>query len=246
MWMSRYPRSPKNHENERYWCTRQMTGLLHAVIVSLLALPTLFYLIFAPRHQRYEIAHDLTWCSGSPDQEIFNILVAAAGLAFTTFTVSDLVVCSIHGLMTPDYVVHHVVFITAGCIIRGNCMLPFQSSVLMAMEVSTPFLNYLQLIRNRGAAFEKPLRINGILFMLSFVVFRLILNTYGAIDLLFNIAYAMREAPAWQGWFLVVAITVGMLLQFYWFKPILNKFFEIKNSLKKEPQNGYEKLENGA
>lgn len=222
--------------------------MFHAVVVSVLAVPGVCYFLFASREHRYLVSHELTWCGGNVQPEtgweIADMMVAAAGLAFTTFTVSDLFVMLIHRLMTPDYLLHHLVFITAGCLIRGNCMMPFTSSILMAMEVSTPFLNYLQLIRNRGSAFETLLRINGILFMVSFIIFRLILNTYGAIDLLFEREYAFREAPPWQGWFLVVAITLGMLLQFYWFKPIIDKFIEIKNSLK--PQNGYSKIENSA
>mmetsp|Transcript_68275 Transcript_68275/g.211238 ORF Transcript_68275/g.211238 Transcript_68275/m.211238 type:complete len:243 (+) Transcript_68275:657-1385(+) len=103
-------------------------------------------------------------------------------------------------------------------------MLPFNAAILMAMEVSTPFLNLGLLLRHRGPAFKKCVELNGLLFLAFFILFRLILNTYGAILLWYHRRSIPPTVPKWQAWFLLVAVAAGAVVQFWWF-PIIAKSF---------------------
>eukprot|EP00435_Cladocopium_sp_Y103_P071173 s325_g36.t3 len=139
----------------------------------------------------------------------------------------DLVVLSLHGMATVDYVVHHVAFISAGLILRGNCMLPFNAAVLMAMEVSTPFLNWVTFFRHRGEQYQSQVIGAGVMFFLTFLVFRLGLNIYGTILLVVDQArgLAMPErVPMWQQVLVILAILAGVVVQLYWLPRIWHVF----------------------
>lgn len=248
-WIARYPKSTKEHENDPYWCTRQIVGILHAVVVCIGCIPALCNKIFQGPERRFRVSHNVFLCDSSGlslDSQAdapYNMGVAMVGMAFTTFTISDLFFLFFHVGITWDYLFHHLAFIACGVIIRYNCCIPLQAAILLSMEVSTPFLNYMMFVRNRGDSFDQTIKVCGILFMISFVIFRLILNPYGAIDLIINREYALREVPAWEGWFLIVALTAGAILQIYWAKPIVKKFFEMKNALaEKESPSPYRKI----
>lgn len=232
-WSARFlTSSQKKHENERYWCTRNVIGIFHAVLVAALSLPAAFALIGAPDHQRFPASLDLAWCPPSKDHDLSQLKsayewVALGGLAFTTFTLTDLVLSSIHGLADTAYVVHHIAFATAGLIIRSHCMLPFNAALLLGMEASTPFLNYVILVRNRGDAYKNSVVCCGILFLLTYLVFRIFLNGYGTFVLWIALIDGVATpawVPAWQGWMMGVAITVGAVLQLFWLPMVWDAF----------------------
>ena len=83
-----------------------------------------------PENERFAYSRDLETCApgaefpGAQENPLLFTAIAFAGLAFTTFTLADVVISVLHRLAGVDYIVHHVAFITAGAIIRGNCMLP--------------------------------------------------------------------------------------------------------------------------
>lgn len=235
LWMRFIHESTKAHENDKYWCARMIIGIIHAIVVSLLCLPALVGLVGAPFSDQFAFSTNLDQCGadGSVQAFVNNDLyyrtVALAGLAFTAFTASDIIVSVVHRLATPDYLVHHAAFVTAGTIIRGNCMLPFNASILMAMEISTPFLNFLLLVRHRGERFQTSMTVSGIVFMVTYVLFRIVLNTYGAGLMWYcwfrgDPAMVPQYVPAWQVWFLLVAISAGAAVQFFWFPDIAKKF----------------------
>lgn len=230
-WGRRLGKSSKAHENDRFWCARQVLGIVHAVLVSVLSLPGLWILLGAPSAAQYADSTHLAYCRIDKPQFIAYATeleaIALAGLAFTTFTLADIVICLAHCLAGVDYIVHHIAFVSAGLIIRGNCMLPMNSAILIAMEVSTPFLNYLMLFRNRGDAYKSKVVVNGCIFVATFVLFRLILNVYGTLRLILgqvggNIMPA--RVPEWQQHFLLVAITAGASVQLWWAPGVLITF----------------------
>jgi hypothetical protein len=254
-WTSRWwmkTQSTKEEENSEYWMARQMVGVLHAIIISVLSVPVLIGLIVAPDYAKFPYAHDLGQCkvvnSTLTDWLSLYPMIALAGLIFTTFTVGDVIVSVIHGLATWDYYCHHAAFIVAGTIIRTNCMLPFNASILMAMEVSTPFLNYMLLVRNRGDSFQLASNICGVFFFFSYVVSRLILNTYGTIILWTNSIPLLTGAsssfhamplsvPLWQVIFLLVAVTAGSVVQFFWFPKIWKMFVRgMRSVMARQPE----------
>jgi len=232
-WAGSFPDSSKSHENNRYWSARNLIGIVHAVLIAAITVPAFLALASAPDSVRFASTQHLAVCKMSDDLlpeggelAIFTgEAVAFAGLAFTAFTSADIVISVAHGLATPDYVAHHVAFITAGLIIRSHCMLPYNAAILLAMEASTPFLNFMLFFRHRGSAYKSTVSVAGEAFVLLFVVFRLGINTYGAILLLLNRSTAMPPTvPQWQVWFLLLAVAAGAGVQFFWFPAIARTF----------------------
>eukprot|EP00812_Abedinium_dasypus_P005333 NODE_1668_length_1088_cov_331.086157.p1 GENE.NODE_1668_length_1088_cov_331.086157~~NODE_1668_length_1088_cov_331.086157.p1 ORF type:complete len:313 (-),score=58.73 NODE_1668_length_1088_cov_331.086157:74-1012(-) len=227
-WARHFVDSSKPHENERYWNARFIMNLFQSVPVSAVCIPLVFELLPASPHVQFAAVDTIGFCAVShktSDTELWPwraeaYVVGAAGLVFTTFTFVDLVLMTLHRLARLDEVVHHIAFIFAGVLIRTNCMLPLNAALLMAMEVSTPFLNYVLFFRHRGDRYATCLSVSGAIFLVLYVVFRLGLNLYGTVLLWLNIQYALHRVPDWQGWGLAVAITIGSVLQFVWFPGI--------------------------
>mmetsp|Transcript_82382 Transcript_82382/g.207281 ORF Transcript_82382/g.207281 Transcript_82382/m.207281 type:complete len:330 (+) Transcript_82382:104-1093(+) len=229
LWAVGIPSSSRPDENCRYVKARNVLGILHASLVSALVLPVVWMATGEQSSVLFASSEFLTTCTQieHPDWNSSGQAVALAGLLFTAFLFADIVISWIHGLSSWDYVLHHVAFITAGLIIRGHCMLPYNSAILLAMEASTPFLNVMLFFRNRGPAYGLLVQASGIIFVVLFVLFRLILNTYGAILLWRHRASAMPQSvPELQRCFLLGAIVAGSALQFFWFPAIARIFYK--------------------
>lgn len=232
-WSSWMPLSGKPHENNRHWCARNVLGTIHAAFVSALSVPALVMILRAPGSVQFGDSQHLATCRADESQPELHAwddvgqAIALAGLAFATFTLADIVILLVHGLATADYMVHHAAFLVAAVIIRGHCMLPLNSAVLMSMEVSTPFLNYMALVRHRGDGYRWRVIVCGTLFVITFLITRIGLNTYGTVMLW---SYTLRgiaepqEVPVWQRWLLLVAVTAGAGVQLLWLPGILNSF----------------------
>jgi len=221
------PQSSKAYENNRHWVARDVLGIVHAIIVCGLILPPLVIMLNAPDHIRFGAGDFLGTCASAtyPDYNLIGQAIALGGLVFSAFIFADVVISMLHGLATLDYYVHHAVFLAAGVIIRGHCMLPLNAAILLSMEASTPFLNFMLFFRNRGPRYTFAVRVTGILFVVLFVAFRLALNTYGAILLWRSRDFAYPDGvPRWQSMFLLGAVQVGSALQFYWFPAIARTF----------------------
>lgn len=232
-WTRCLPSSTKAHENDRYWCARNLVGIVHALLISGITVPAVIWL--ASTHSRtlqFASTRHLALCTPDemlPDLPWSTVLmlqaVALAGLAFTAFTVADVIISLVHRLATVDFIVHHIAFICAGLIIRGNCMLPYNASILLAMEASTPCLNLLTMLRNRGPRFQTTVKINGVFFSAFYVLFRLVLNSYGTAFLMLEHDSGIPAyIPRWQVWFLLVAVVAGAAVQFFWFPSIVRTF----------------------
>lgn len=245
-WLRELPPSSKEHENEKYWFARNVIGIIHAVLVALICVPAAIWLAGRDSSLQFASSRHLPTCkpdemmSGvEPMATFFLQTVAFAGLAFTTFTAADLFISIIHGQATADYVVHHVVFILAGLILRGNCMLPYSAAILLAMEASTPFLNLFLLLRHRGPAYQTLVKVNAFIFVTLFVVFRLVLNTYGIILLWSQPSFGVpSRVPKWEAYFLASAIVCGAIVQFLWFPGIARIFlakYVARSSEEEEP-----------
>eukprot|EP00439_Symbiodinium_sp_Y106_P063481 s394_g9.t2 len=161
-WSSQVDPSTKEHENDRYWCTRDVIGIIHALVICVISLPPLYFLLIdGYTGMQFASTNHLATCKVNSDLDPDLVqwektmeAVALAGLIFTSFTMADLIVLFLHRLATLDYVVHHIAFLAAGLIIRSNCMLPLNAAILMSMEVSTPFLNWVMIFRHRGERYK--------------------------------------------------------------------------------------------
>lgn len=223
LWMSRWNFSFKPHENDPNWCARCAFGMLHSVLVSVISLPALVIYIPAPSQAKFGAAYHLADCALEKSQSAIydwdpaGRATALAGLAFISFTLADLIISTVHGLSKEEQWLHHGAYILAGLLIRFHCMLPFNASIMMCMEASTPFLNYCLLFRHRDPTHghRQTFNICTIIFLVAFSIFRIILNTYGAILLCLNYNRAMPPwVPLYQNVLLLVAIVVGALMQY--------------------------------
>lgn len=239
LWLKRLPRSSKVHEDDENWCARNVLGILHAIFIASLSVPSFFAFLDAPDEVRFAAAPHLADCALDKSQgaampwNSAGKFVALAGLAFTTFTIADIFLSVFYGLNALesrrglDHLVHHAAFITVGLMVRTNCMLPFNAAILLSMEVSTPFLNYCTLMMNRGKSFSRSTTFAGLIFVFLFLVVRIFLNTWGVMFLWVNEDIAMpARVQDFEFWFLLVAIIAGALVQYVWLFVILRKFRE--------------------
>lgn len=251
MWLRRLPLSSKEHENGKHWNAMQAGSFVHSVFISALSVPALFILATASSQAQYSPGEGLQpWCSlfdgpgALVDYQDVYYALATAGLAFTMHIVSDLLTSVAHGIATAPQIIHHTAFIVVGLIIRMHCALPFNSAVLMSMEASTPFLNVLMVFRNRGDQYSRAVRIASYFFLALFVVFRLVLNTYGLVILWIHRETILPpDIPGWQAVFLLVAITAGALIQYFFFAQIVQSFCGPARRSDVEPALDYESEE---
>jgi len=237
-WARGIPPSTKSFEDNPYYCARSVLGIIHAIVIAGATVPAFFVLLPASDDLRYPWCTNFAFCSPPEDDALHLPLafvyeaIAQAGLAFTCFTFVDLIISVVHDLAEWDYYVHHAAFVVCGVLIRSNCMLPFNAAALMAMEVSTPFLNSMLYFRHRGERYTFIVTWTGIAFFVLFVVFRLGLNTYATFTLLWKrVSIAPPYVHPWVFDFLVVALLTGSAVQFFWFpriaKVFVSKFIDI-------------------
>jgi len=227
-WAARHwPKSSKRHEETKYWFAWYAVGTLHALLVAALTVPAFIMLATAPGSAQFVSTNDV-FCTGSEGDDEWlrvEIAIVVGGICFTTYTFVDMVLALKHGLAAADYVVHHLAFLACGVLIWGQCIMPFNASVLMCMEATTPFLNFLMFFRNRGARYKTSTTICGAVFVVLFFVFRIGLNTYGTVVL-----WVSREDPAldtvprWQVWLLLFAVTLGLAVQVFWLPKVAGTF----------------------
>lgn len=224
------------HENNPYWCAKNVTVSLMSAAVGVVAVVAQILLMHESSYIQFGSSNNLAFCAvdstAGADLQQYQWsaeLVAMAGLAFTTYTLSDIIISLVHGLAELDYIVHHMAFVCAGAIIRSNCMLPLNASILLAMEISTPCLNWVLIFRHREG-YSNSTMVASILFTVSFLVTRVGFNTYGAI-----ILWVYREktmpptVPLWTAWSLIFALSVGVAIQFFWLPPIIRALYNIFN-----------------
>lgn len=230
--------STKTHENDRFWCARNVIGIIHAILVGGISFITMVLLFAEDSNYQFGGSNHLAQCDldKAADPALRGMAfiapaVALAGIAFITFTIADVFISMIHGFAELEFLLHHAAFIYAGVIIRTHCMLPLNASILLAMEVSTPFLNWICLFRHRDG-YNHSVVACGIFFVALFILTRIILNIYGAVIFwVFRQSTMPPDVPSWQCWTLILAVTVGAAVQVFWLGPILNMFSKEVNKL---------------
>jgi len=156
LWIHKIPRSLKrDYENDPNWLARSVLGIIHATFIAIISIPCFFSLVGAPDEVKFAASSHLGHCSLNPGEtghewNATGQSVALAGLAFTTFTIADVILSLRYKILTKDHCLHHAAYIFVGMMVRANCMLPYNASILLSMEVSTPFLNYCMLMLKEG------------------------------------------------------------------------------------------------
>lgn len=222
--------SSKEHENNAYWCARNAIGVLHSILISALSVPAFVAIAGASQEVKFGHSDHVVECklAGEVGSHIqFGYwAVAKAGMAFTTFTMSDLVVSIVHYSSLRFTLVdffHHAVFITAGVIIRRHCMVPFIAAILLSMETSTPFLSYAMFFRHRGDDYRDSVGAAGFTFFALFIIFRIIINGYGTVVFwhhTINGDAMPSTVERWEECVLLFAVTAGFVVQLVWLPAI--------------------------
>merc|ERR1719210_1316855 len=85
------------------------------------------------------------------------------------------------------------------------------------------------LMQNRGGGMYLPLVVPcGIIFVLTYIYFRLIQNTYATVILWLRRDEAFPPTmPRWEVWLALLACTAGAAVQFFWFPAIVRKLLKL-------------------
>ena len=149
---------------------------------------------------------------------------ANLGVMFTSFEIASLMWGSLHGLHGKVMIIHHLIYICAGLLIRSNCCMQLYASMLMAQETSSIFLQAFTFLRHRCEERHWSIVLSFSLFALTFVIYRLGLATFGTAHYLWYYRdHSPARIPMWQAHVLAMIMTLGMVLQWYWAAQIGNK-----------------------
>ena len=194
------PRSTKAHENHPCYVGQKLAIYVKVVLVGGLANVVLYDLHGLPAETSY---------NGYRPIEI-------AGVLFAASEISDLVMSGCFGFLDMEHIVHHLIHIILGLLIRGECAPAYTAAVLMAQETSGLFLNYYLLMRHRAPSHPTVVLAQA-LFAVAFFIWRLGIGTYGTYDFLVQARDHLPPAfPAWKATALGTALVAASALQWYW------------------------------
>ena len=185
--------------------------------------------------------------------------VVEVGTWFGTFLITDLLLSLVHRMMDKMMLVHHIIFL-------GMCLTHFwppvgpgySGSVMMAQEMSTPFLNLFLLSRGFFGDRATPTVIAFVIFGLLFFIFRVVLNTIVTVfyfmELYKEITTGVSGFAKSGPWLFVISFLVlgGCALQLFFFKVIAGKVYGLicgkkrgdKRKDKKDSKPGKKKNKN--
>jgi len=200
------PPSTKAEENSASFVGRTFPATLKGLLVSGLAITCLF-----------------TWyVQGKPLRDPFvsrSPALEMAGVLFISYEIADL----LFGKLQLEFVVHHLLHIALGWVIRWNCMGGLLAAVLMAQETTGVFLNYFLLMLHR-APNHWSTTASFVLFAICFFVFRIVLGTFGTLHyVLYYREYMSAQVVAWQAHLIAPVLVLASVLQWYWGWAILQK-----------------------
>ena len=199
--MPRIPASTKPRENSAFYVGQKLAAEIKVVLVAGIANVAIYKLwTYEPWSRDVEFG-------GYP-------LIEVAGVLFTSFETADLILCVAFGFLDKEHIIHHIIHIALGLLIRINCAPALTASILTAQETSGFFLNYYLLMRYRN---PKGVLKAQALFALSFFVWRLLIGPAGTIHYLTYSADHLPTAfPSGAAQLLGGALVLASVLQFYW------------------------------
>lgn len=171
----------------------------------------------------------------------YDMRVIEAGAWFGTYLVTDGILSLIHGMMTKDMLVHHIIFFGV-CVTHFSPPVGpgFSGGVMMGQEISTPFLNVFLLCRGFFGANSRYTLVAFAIFFTFFFVCRVILNT-GVTVLYFQEFY--KEITTGESgfeksarWLYSIAVLQlgGCGMQLYFFSFMVKKVYKTLITPKKK------------
>ncbi len=206
------PPSKKPHENRWVFVGHQLMAEIKSIVISALANMTLV--------SGFQLPASLQLGSGNP-------LCEVAGILFTSYEVSILLLCMLHGLLDGEHAIHHIVHISLGFLIFFNCAPAFTAAALLGEETSGIPLYYFLLMRHRvGASSHWTVSASFVAFACCFFVWRLLVGSYGSLHYLWNYKeYVLPTSfPNWQAHMLGAILALASVLQWYWGLSIARSF----------------------
>merc|ERR1712217_820086 len=82
-------------------------------------------------------------------------------------------------------------------------------------------------VRHRGERYKLRVVVAGILFLVTYLLSRIVVNIYGTLKLWELQAQGLAippKVPTWQAWGLVIAVTLGAAVQVFWLPGICSTF----------------------
>lgn len=165
-----------------HWFASHIVSMAHALVITIAALVNLYILWDAPA--RIKLGTRMPpvgsrWTAGYP-------FIAATGELFSAWLVYDLfLVLGVWAVLGSwETVAHHLGFLVAAGVLRGYSFAPWQATVCLCMEASTPFLNVCQLKEALGLEKRSPAVVGSFaLFSINFFLFRIVLLGLGLLQL---------------------------------------------------------------
>eukprot|EP00928_Gymnodinium_smaydae_P073955 TRINITY_DN57049_c0_g1_i1.p1 TRINITY_DN57049_c0_g1~~TRINITY_DN57049_c0_g1_i1.p1 ORF type:complete len:291 (+),score=42.24 TRINITY_DN57049_c0_g1_i1:76-948(+) len=229
--LSRFHSKYKNEES-RYWFANHVASTIHAILISVLVVPTWVELIVAPPQAAFA-QPAFEYESWFPQ----NMIAANAAHIFLCYIICDFIVGFVHDLHQSGNALHHVIFVLFTVLIMYNCFLAFVALTLLLMETSTIFLNYYTFWRNRTSdhgTVKFAMVMFGVLFFVCRIVCLLCIMVYFA-KLLAGDELKFDGTPEWHIVFIFSGLAAALMLQLFWFWGILKK---MKSVVSREPNSG--------
>lgn len=162
--------------------------------------------------------------------------VAAVGELFSAWLLYDLVavVGAWRVLGSWETIAHHVGFMGASAVLRGLYFAPWQATVCLCMEASTPFLNLCSLKEALGLSKSSAAVVGSFgAFALNFFVFRIVLLGGALAQLVLRWAdgpwlepppdadAGLPPVPSWAPLLLVAMLVGAFAMMLMWFRRIV-------------------------
>eukprot|EP00347_Sterkiella_histriomuscorum_P009752 403340025 len=222
LWKSNKIYQELSHEKKADYVSRIVANI-HAVISTTLA----FMIIFCTCDKGISfIVSDE--CLMHPSKFHSYVMVLSCGYLIYDTLVCFFLIKDKSGIMLQTYI-HHILGLIGGfgSVFAGYCNTPISSSSLIT-EISTPFVNYRQIILTQKKADSPWYTINSLLFAGSFFVFRILFypitiwRLYIGVNLLRTPEFAHVESWKLTITYILATLYVSMyFLQIFWFKKIL-------------------------
>lgn len=224
------PKSTIKSENNSFRTGQLIVGCGKAMLVAVMANAVLFGIV--PDHPPYwEIPpHVQTLVVNSPWS-------SSTGIFFLAFEGVDLIFGHLGGILRTEMYVHHILHIVMGTVVLEACFSGFHVSVLLAQETSSVFLNIFQLLRGRLSDDSTIVKVSFLLFVLSFVGYRLVLYTLSTLHFVIETRNPSSLPPhvkQWKADGIAIGLLAASILQWWFGYGIYRKIMkELKKKKKK-------------
>lgn len=176
---------------------------------------------------------------GPLDWTLCHTSTVFSGDFFTAYEIMELIVAAFFpGLLTIDFFLHHLIHILLAVVVRYNCFVGFYADILLAQEISSPFMMVFFICRGRYGELNPVTAVSFVLFTVNFLIWRVGLGSFGAIHWL---VYHRERTPAhvamWISDLVCFLMVAGAVLQIFWAHKLVTKLLKfICPGMKKDTQ----------